>query len=72
MERKKRPTKAKLGQAGPSAIPKVLETWEAYHSAILELIEEGAAEAILEENRDMASFYYEAYLDLMILHQKKT
>jgi hypothetical protein len=64
-------TKAKVKMMDANHIPNLEEAWEAYHNAVLVLIEQEASDEDIEEQRNFATCYYEAYLDLLIGTRKK-
>lgn len=43
-----------------------LEVMKEHQSSVFALLQQGAAEALIEEHRDKACFYYESYLDITI------
>lgn len=42
------------------------DTFKSFQSSVFSLIAQGASGELIEENRDKATFYYEAFLDLHI------
>lgn len=44
----------------------VMDTMKEHQSSVFSLVAQNAHEALVEEHRDRATFYYESFLDLTI------
>jgi hypothetical protein len=49
----------------------LVDCFTSHQSSVLALISQNADWALIEEHRDKATFYYESFLDLMILIGRK-
>lgn len=64
--RKQRLDKTTLDKLGHEWVSQVFDTWCQYNDSVLWLLHNDGDPKEVEENREKASIYYEAWLDLLI------